>query len=250
MDSLRLLIADDEPVIRLGLRSGLAKIGGTEIVAECATGRQAIESILFEKPDIAFLDVHMPDASGLDVVERVGAEQMPLVVFVTAFDEYAVRAFDLHAVDYLLKPFTQKKLERSLARARERLGQRNQVQSAAQLQALLDPRPGEERLVVHHRGRYEFVAVDSIDWIESASNYIQLHCGAKTHLLSETLSAVEKKLDPRRFIRIHRCRIVNLTRVVAIYPGFDETYDLEIKGGLRLSSGRTFKQAVQTLIGR
>jgi two-component system LytT family response regulator len=177
---------------------------------------------------------------------------MPPVVFVTAFDEYAVKAFDLNAVDFLLKPFDQSKLERGVARLRERLASADLPKATLQLQALLDPRCRglPDRIVVRKSGRYEFVAVESIDWIESANNYVQLHCGTRTHLLSGTLAGLEKKLDPRVFVRIHRGRIVNASRVVAVYPGLDETYALEMNNGIRLSSGKQFKKTVQKLIGR
>ena len=252
MSTLRLLIADDEPVIRMGLRSGLARMEGVEVVAECSTGGTAIESILSSQPDAAFLDIQMPDCSGLDIIEQVGPKRMPIVVFVTAFDEYALKAIELNAVDYLLKPFDQNKLQRSVDRVRERLASRVQKSLAAQLQVLLDQRRDAppDRLVVRNGGRYEFVPIESVDWIEAANNYVQLHCGARTHLLTETMSRIEKKVDSRKFVRVHRCKIVNVSRIVAVHTGLDETFDIELRGGLRLSSGKQFKKAVQSLISR
>ena len=250
MSKVRLLIVDDEPVIRLGLRTGIAKIGGTEIVGECETGAEAIETILRERPDVVFLDVRLPDSTGLEVVEHIRPDRMPMVVFVTAHDTYALKAFELNAIDYLLKPFDQKRLEKTVARVRERLAEHNQAKIASQLQGLLEPKPAgrAERLVVRNGSRYEFVAVETIDWIESANNYVELHCGNKTHLLTETLGGLEQKLDPRKFLRIHRCRIVNLSRIAAVHSRFDETYEIELRGGVRLTSGRQFKKAVQSLI--
>jgi len=252
MSNLRLLIVDDEPVIRLGIRSGIAKIGGIEIVGECETGAQAIESILSGRPDVVFLDMRLPDSTGLDVVEHVGPQHMPLVVFVTAYDAYAVQAFELNAVDYLLKPFDQKRLQKTVERVRERWAARGHAKIAGQVRALLEQRPStrSRRIVVRNGGRYEFVPVETIDWIESANNYVQLHCGGKTHLLSETLGGLEQKLAPETFLRIHRCRIVNISRITAIQPAFDETYEVELRGGVRLTSGRQFKKAVQELIRR
>jgi two-component system LytT family response regulator len=252
MRSLRLLIADDEPLIRLGLRSGLIKIGGVEIVGECASGEEAIDAIRSTGPDAIFLDIQMPGCSGLDLIERVTPEHMPMVVFVTAFDEYAVKAFELNAIDYLLKPFNREKLERSVDRIRDRQEDRSHRDLASRLKAMLDQRAQKypERISVRNGNRCDFVAVNSIDWIESANNYVQLHCGERSHLLSETLTGIVKKLDSGVFVRIHRCRIVNVHRVVSISSCGDETYKIELRNGAQLTSGRQFKDAIHSLLGR
>jgi two-component system LytT family response regulator len=249
MSNLRLLIADDEPLIRLGVRHGLAGLAGIEVVGECESGEQAMQAILSQQIDLVLLDVQMPDCTGLDVVRQIGPQRMPMVIFVTAYDEYAVKAFEMNAVDYLLKPFDDERLRASIERARERHATRNQSALTQQLQTLLDTRrEWSDRFVVRNTDRYEFVAVESIEWIESADNYVQLHCGTKMHLLGETLTGVQEKLDPRKFQRIHRCRIVNVSRITAIHPMVNGTYSVELRNGTRLTTGRQYKDAIQGLI--
>jgi two-component system, LytTR family, response regulator len=249
MSNLRLLIVDDEPLIRLGVRNGLAGLAGIEIAGECESGAHAIQSILSQPIDLVLLDVQMPDCTGLDVVRQIGPQRMPMVIFVTAYDEYAVEAFEMNAVDYLLKPFDDERLRNSIERARERHATRNQSALTQQLQTLLGARrEWSDRFVVRNTDRYEFVAVESIEWIESADNYVQLHCGTKMHLLGETLTGVQEKLDPRKFQRIHRCRIVNVSRITAIHPMVNGTYSVELRNGTRLTTGRQYKDAIQGLI--
>jgi two-component system LytT family response regulator len=250
MHKLRTLIVDDEPLIRSGIRSGLSSFDDVEIVGECGSGMQAIEIVFSQRPDLVFLDVQMPDCTGLEVVRRIGPDRMPAVVFVTAYDEYAVKAFELNAVDYLLKPFDEERLHASIKRARERIASRDQAELTARLQALLDSSEQKwpERIVVRNGERFDFVSVDSIDWIESANNYVQLHCAARQHLLGETLTNIEKRLDPQKFRRIHRFRIVNLSRIIAVHPMMSGTYEMELRGGIRLTTGRQYKDAVRELI--
>jgi two-component system LytT family response regulator len=253
MNRLRLLIVDDEPLIRSGIREALTKIGDVEIAGECESGAQAIASIGDLPIDVVLLDVQMLECTGLDVVRHVGAERMPMVIFVTAYDEYAVKAFEMNAVDYLLKPFDEERLQQAIERARERGASRDRSALAAQLQSLVDAnratnRAWLDRLVVRNTDRYEFVPVESIEWIESADNYVELHCGNQTHLLSETLGGVEEKLDPRKFRRIHRRRIVNLSRITAIHPIVNGTYTVELRNGTRLATGRQYRDAIQGLI--
>jgi len=164
--------------------------------------------------------------------------------------EYAVRAFELNAVDYLLKPYDNERLHGSIKRARERIAEKRQANLSAQLQALLDSRAKKwpERIVVKDGERFDFVSVDSIDWIESANNYVEMHCGSRRHLLGESLSNLETRLNPARFLRVHRCHIVNLSRILAIHPLLSGTYELELRGGARLTTGRQYKTAIQALI--
>jgi two-component system LytT family response regulator len=252
MTTLRLLIVDDEPLIRSGLRSELANLSNIEIVGECPDGRSAITAIRAKNPDIVLLDVQLGDCTGLDVVREIGVESMPMVIFVTAYDEYALKAFELNAVDYLLKPFDEERLRKSIERASERLAAKNQAAIARQLQALLGSPSNSwpEHLTVREGERFEFVPVDSLDWIESADNYVQLHCGTKIHLMLETLVGLEKKLDPKKFVRIHRGRIVNISRIRAAHVMMNGVYELELRGGLRLATGRQFRDAIQSLLGK
>lgn len=250
MRTLRLLIVDDEPLIRLGIRQAVAGAADVEIAGECASGDEAIEAIGSAPPDLVLLDVQMPGCSGLDVVRRIGPERMPPVVFVTAFDEYAVQAFEVNAVDYLLKPFDADRLLHAIDRARTRIAAQTDETLGERLQALLDARERRpaDRLVVRSGERFEFVPLEAIDWIEAADNYVQLHCGPKQHLLSETLTNLERRLDARRFVRVHRSRMVNTSRIVAVHVLVGGTYELELRGGLRLTTGRQYRTAVQALI--
>jgi two-component system, LytTR family, response regulator len=248
MKTLRVLIVDDEPLIRREIRAVLGPQPGLEIAGECETAEQALQSILSLQPDLVLLDVRLPDATGLDILRRVGPRHMPMVIFITAHEEYAVQAFNIDAVDYLLKPFDDMRLKKSIERARERSPGGDQRLTAAAPDMRMTKPGAADRLIVKNGDRYEFVLIRSIDWIESANNYVALHCGEKTHLLGETLSNLERKLDPRTFIRIHRCRIINLSRVVALEHMLHGSYVVEMKNGVRLTSGRQFRVAIERLI--
>jgi len=252
MSLLRLLIVDDEPLVRDEIRHGLSALKEIEIADECASGKEAIAAILFQKPDLVLLDVQMHDCTGLEVVEKIGPHNMPPVIFVTAYDEYAVKAFELNAVDYLLKPFDDIRLQHSIERASERIAQQKHGLLVERLQALLETRKDKwpERIVVRDGERFDLVPVDSIEWIESANNYVQLHCGAKSYLLSESLMHLEERLDPARFIRIHRGRIINAARVLGVRARPSSTYEVELRSGMRLTTGRQYKDAVQVRLLR
>jgi two-component system LytT family response regulator len=248
--ALRVLVVDDEPLIRLGIRRVLEAVPDVVVAGECGAGPEAIAALSSGAHDLVVLDVQMPGCSGLDVVREVGPSRMPAVIFLTAFDEYAVQAFEVNAVDYVLKPFEPERLALAVARARNRIATRAESTLAARLEALLSSRrePALERLVVRDGERYELVPVDAIDWVEAANNHVQLHCGARRHLLAETLTSLERRLDPRRFVRVHRSRIVNATRVVAVHVLMGGAYELELRDGTRLTSGRQYREAVQSLI--
>jgi two-component system LytT family response regulator len=248
--SLRALIVDDEPLIRLGIRRALEALPDVDVTGECASGLEAIAAIGEVPPDLVVLDVQMPGCSGLDVVRQVGPARMPAVIFLTAYDEYAVQAFDVNAVDYLLKPFEPERLAEAVERVRARLRSRQGDTLAGRLEALLTSRRSDpaERLVVRNGERYELVPVDAVDWIEAANNHVQLHCGARRHLLAETLTSLEQRLDGRRFLRIHRSRMVNASRIVAVHVLMGGAYELELRDGTRLTSGRLYREAVQALI--
>jgi two-component system LytT family response regulator len=210
VSNLRVLIVDDEPLIRQGIHNGLSACEGIEITRECDSGLRAIETILSERPDLVLLDVQMPDCTGLDVVRDVGPQRMPAVIFVTAYDQYAVSAFELNAVDYLLKPFDDDRLRAAIGRARERISAQQEASLARQLQALLEMKESKwpDRLAFRNGEGFSLVPVDTVDWIESANNYVLLHCGPKHHIMGETLTNLENSLSPDKFLRIHRCRIV------------------------------------------
>ena len=247
---LRVLVVDDEALIRRSLVRGLETRNDVEIAGECESGEQAIAAIGDLHPDLVLLDVQMPDGTGLDVVERVGPEHMPAVVFVTAYDDYAVKAFELSAVDYLLKPFDDDRLNRSIDRAKKHILSSRAADLSTQLRSLLEAKTERwpDRLVARTGEHFDLVPVSTIDWVESANNYVQLHCGAKHFLLGETLTSLAERLNPQKFVRVHRGRIVNLSRITAVHPLFSGTYEIELVGGTRISTGRQYREQIQALL--
>lgn len=251
--SMRALIVDDEPLARTALSRLLKRDSDITIVAECGDGESAVKSIRHMKPDVVFLDVQMPEMDGFQVIETIGVEQMPATIFVTAFDRYAMRAFDASAVDYLLKPFSPDRLSRAVARARDRWQNRQDKDAAKRLFALLDNRYSSDyvrRLAVASGGRIVFVAVEEIDWIGAEDNYAQLHVGRRVHEVRETLQALMEKLDPQEFIRIHRSTIVNVRRIREVQPWFQGSHIIVLQSGEELRMSRYQKEAVDRLLGR
>ncbi len=249
---LRVWIADDEDLIRRSILRTLAARRDIIIAGESASGSETICSLATHSVDLLLLDVQMPQGSGFDVVAAVGPDRMPAVIFVTAFNEYAVRAFEVHALDYLLKPFDEDRLNRSIDRAQQQFVAKRWMSVAQQLRALLAERPERwpDRLAVRSGERFDFVPVTAIDWIESADNYVLLHCGPRRHLLLETLTALTSRLDPARFVRIQRGRAVNTAKILSIHPLPGGTYEIELEGGTRLTSGRQYRQEIMKLLGR
>ena len=250
----RILIADDEPLARERQKMLLVGQEGFEVVGECHDGPSTIDAIRRSKPDLVFLDVQMPGANGFDVVSALGEEELPLFVFVTAFDTYALKAFDVHALDYLLKPFDRERFLQALARARQQLERPSNSDLRSRLLALvrdLEPAPQRlERFVIKSGGRVFFVRADEIDWIEAAGNYVKLHVGTDTHLLRETMNAVEAQLPRETFYRIHRCHIVNIERVKELQPWFNGEYVVFLRTGARLTLSRGYREKLQDRIGR
>jgi two-component system LytT family response regulator len=240
---LRTLIVDDMPLARSRLRRHLANDPEVEVIGEAGNGNEAIEMICTLAPQLVFLDIQMPGLNGFDVLETVGPDAVPAVVFVTAYDEFALRAFEVHAIDYLLKPFDAARLEATVARVKRQLAQTENV--AAQLTSLLDGLRGGKkqvtRLAVRSRERLVFVDVDTIDSIEGAGNYVRLHTGATSHLLRDRLGNIEAKLDPEVFVRVHRSTIVNVTRIREMHPLFNGDQLLVLAGGRRITVSRTFR---------
>ena len=250
----RVVIADDEPLGRQRLRMLLADEPWLTIVEECADGPAAITAIEKLRPDLVFLDVQMPGGSGFDVIKAIGADHMPFVIFVTAFDRYALRAFDVHAIDYLLKPFDRDRFRDALARARAHLDGRVQGDLEQKLLALVnDLKPGPqpmERFVIKSAGRVFFVRASEIEWIEAAGNYVKLHVAAEEHLLRETMNGIEVKLDPDKFFRIHRSRIVNMERIQEMQPWLNGEYAVVLRTGTRLTLSRGYREKLQERLGR
>jgi two-component system LytT family response regulator len=255
MQRIRTVIADDEPLARRGIRAHLNLEKDIEIVSECRNGREAVEAIQAYSPDLVFLDVQMPERDGFGVVDAVGVERMPAVIFVTAYDRYALRAFEVHALDYLLKPFDGERFARAVQRARiqiERDGLGDLSGRLRNLLAELESRPAQNypnRLVIKSAGRISFLDVAEIDWVEAADNYVRLHAGREAHLLRETMNSLEKRLDPGQFLRVHRSRMVNIRKVKELRPLFRGEYDITLQDGTRLETGRGYRDRVQWLLG-
>jgi two-component system LytT family response regulator len=248
---LTVLIVDDEPLAREGLRILLADDPEITAVQEAKNGREAVQCVREGRPDLVFLDVQMPEMDGFSVVGEIGPEQMPAVVFVTAHDQYAIRAFEINAIDYLLKPVTGERFVQSLARAKARLSTR-EPQESRQILSLLEtiasPRRYLKRMAVQSAGKTSFIGVEDVDWIRAAENYVELHVAQARHLLLVAMNTLEKSLDPETFVRIHRSLIVNLHRVKEIQPASHGEYVLLLHSGVRLQSGRTYHERVKALI--
>ena len=248
---IRALIADDEPLIRNFLRARLEALADVRIVAECCDGTEAIHAIRAHAPDVVFLDVQMPGCDGFGVIETIGVSNMPLVVFVTAFDEYAVQAFEVHALDYLLKPFDAERVAAALERVRARLASKEDVRIAETLEKLLAvvgrDRQRPRAIPVRVADRIELVPVADVDWVEAEGNYATIHAGARALVIRETLVSLERRLDPQIFGRVHRSYIVNLSRVKQMEPLFHGEYELVLADGTRIPTGRSYTAIVQRL---
>lgn len=241
--TLRTLIVDDEPLARERVRMMLGPHEDVTIVGECSDGRQAVTAVRDLRPDLLFLDVQMPGLDGFGVLQELHDDPLPYVVFVTAHDRYAIQAFDVHALDYVLKPFSADRFGLALDRARAALGRRDgaavdQSQLQTLLASLTAGQREKQRLVVKSSGRVFFVKVDEIDWIEAEGNYVRLHMGTQSHLLRETMKGMEAVLDAERFIRIHRSTIVNADRIRELQPLFHGEHAVILHDGTRLVASR------------
>ncbi len=254
MTKIRTLVVDDEPIARERILSLLQHEADVEVIGQCADGLQAVSAIQQQSPDLVFLDVQMPGCDGFGVIQNIGADRMPTVVFVTAYDEYALRAFEVHALDYLLKPFGKDRFQETLKHARESLERRRAGDLGRRRLALVhDLKPEQQRLdrlVVKSGGRVFFLRTDEIDWIEAAGNYVRLHLGEESHLFRETMNGMETRLDTRRFVRIHRSRIVNSERIKELQPWFNGEYVVILRNGTRLTLSRGYREKLQEQLGK
>ncbi len=253
--AIKTLIIDDEPLAREKLHGFLEGAEDIEIIAECRDGREALETIEKQSPDLVFLDVQMPEMDGFEVLANLEAEYLPTVVFVTAFDQYAIKAFDVHAVDYLLKPYDRQRFTQALERARAEVERRQAGDMKSQLLALLQDVEQRgptypERLVVKSSGRVILIKVDDLDWVDAAGNYVRLHAGNESHLLRETMGRLESRLDPDRFLRIHRSTIVNIERIKELQQQFHGDYLVVLKNGQRLTLSRSYRDKIQGLLSQ
>jgi two-component system, LytTR family, response regulator len=249
MEKIRVLIVDDEPLAREGIRTRLAEEPDIDVIGECSNGRQAVTVIERDSPDLVFLDIQMPRLDGFGVLAAVGARRMPQVIFVTAYDEHALRAFEVHALDYLLKPIDGARFREALTLARHRI-RAHELQS--QLHALVENIKIEKkylaRLSIKNGGRILFLDVDEIDWIEAADNYVIVHAGRDSHILHTTMNSLENRLDPSAFLRIHRSTIINLQRVKELHPLFHGEYSIVLKDGTQLASSRSYRSKLQRVL--
>jgi two-component system LytT family response regulator len=247
-EKIRVLIADDEPLARRGLKKLLAAGTAMEIVAECEDGIQAVERINELSPDIVFLDIQMPGLDGFGVIDAVGAGEMPVTIFVTAYDLHAMRAFDVHAVDYLLKPVTAERLSIAVERAVALLEKGDRVELEKKVEALINTMrpPGGKlsRFVIRSVGKVTIVPVEEVDWIEAEGDYVNLHTPRKVHLHREKMSSLEKNLDPSVFIRIHRSTIVRIARIRELRPLVNGDHVVILHSGEQLSLSRTMREKV------
>lgn len=245
---MRVLIVDDEPLARAGIKLIL---GRDAEAMEARNGREAVAKIRDEKPDLVLLDVQMPRMDGFAVVEAVGADKMPAVIFVTAHDQYAIRAFEISAVDYLLKPVTEERFRIAFERFRDRLcaaPDESTRQMLTVLDAIANPRRYLSRLAIRSGERTIFLTMDAVEWIEAAQNYVSLHAGPATHLLHVPMNSIEASLDPERFLRIHRSYIINLQYIRQLWTVAHGQYVLELASGARLQSGRTYGEKIRRMM--
>jgi two-component system, LytTR family, response regulator len=249
---LTTLIVDDEPLAREGLRALLSKDSEVVGIREARDGNAAVAAIRASKPDLVFLDVQMPEMDGFAVVREIGPEHMPAVVFVTAHDRYAIQAFEINALDYLLKPVTEERFLKALTRAKTSLRSNLAADSNRQIIGLLEtiasPRSYPKRWAVRSADKTVFVDVEDVEWMEAAENYVELHVGGVQYLLHVTMNSLEKSLDPEIFLRIHRSIIVNLRRIKHVQSAAHGEYLITLRDGARLQSGRTYSERVRALI--
>jgi two-component system LytT family response regulator len=241
---VRTLIVDDEPLARQRLRTLLRRDGDVEIVGECGNGREALAAISAERPELVFLDIQMPELDGFGLLSAVEPAMLPVVVLVTAYDQYTLQAFEAHALDYLLKPFPRQRFEAALARAKaqvrlERTAGGAAARLAGVIEAIVRERERPTRLVVKNAGRISFVKVDEVTWIEAEENYVRIHAGAASYLVHRTLKDVAAELDGERFVRIHRSAIVNVDCIRELQPMFHGDYTVVLRDGTRLTATRS-----------
>jgi len=250
MRTITAIVADDEPPARQYLRLLLSEFPEVRVIRECADGRDTLSAIDLLRPELVFLDVQMPELDGFAVLENVEPMALPAVIFVTAYDAFALRAFEVHALDYLLKPFTRARFQAAMAHTLERLAQPKQDRKDSRMAALLAElrlNRREGRVAITTSEGVYFVPAAEIDWIEAAGNYAKLHTGTQTHQLRETLKMLEAKLDPTTFVRVHRSAIVNLGSIQRLEPWFHGEYAVRMRDGTRLMCSRKYSPSLRAL---
>ena len=252
MEKIRALIVDDEPLARDGVRLHLEEHDDVEVIGECGSGEAAVVAIENDAPDLVFLDVQMPGLDGFGVIEAIAADRLPAIVFVTAYDQFALRAFETHALAYLLKPFETERFNRALDRVRTQLRAKTKEIVDEKLRDLVASLSGKERylerLVARTSGRILILRVEDVDWIEAAANYVRVHIGPKQYLVRETMTHLEARLNPDRFLRIHRSIIVRKDRIKELEPLFQGDYSIILVDGTRLTSSRGYRERIQSFL--
>ena len=253
---VRAIIVDDEPPARGHLRALLAERPGIEVVGEAGNGRDAIALIAREHPDLVLLDIQMPETDGFGVVEAIGADRMPVTIFVSAYDEYALRAFEAHALDYVMKPVDRERFQRAVDRAVAVITNAGAGLSGARatlarlLRQVAAERPAADRLAIKENGRVIFVRVADIDWIETDGDHVRIHAGPHVYVHRATLTRMEERMPSGRFLRIHRSTLVNVDRIREMQPWFQGDYVLILNDGTKLTTGRTYREAVRNFLVR
>lgn len=250
----RILVVDDEALARERACQLLKSDPDIEIIGQCADGQTAVDTILRDKPDLVLLDVQMPELDGFAVVEAIGPEKMPAVIFVTAHEQFALKAFDVHAIDYLLKPYDRERFQTAIQRAKDQLARSKSGELQTRMNALIgelktQPKTAN-RLVVKADGRVLLLKAEDVDWVEAADNYIVLHVGTDTHMLRETMNSIEGRLPSGKFVRINRSTIVNLDRVKELQPLFHGEYVVILRNGAKLTLSRGYREKLDVLLGR
>jgi len=252
MDSIRTVVVDDEKPARVRLTELLQREQDIELVATASDGREALDLLRTLKPDLLFLDVQMPQLDGFGVLQQLGPDELPVTILVTAYDKYAIQAFDAHAIDYLLKPYSDQRFDNAIRRARKYLAsadarsRADELTAAAEERRSVDVRSGYlERVVLKSNGAITFLDVDEVDWIEAAGVYVYLHAGPKNHLYRSSVTQLLQRLDPRRFVRIHRSAAVNASRIRALQPLSHGDFTLFLKNGTELTLSRAYRSQVE-----
>jgi two-component system LytT family response regulator len=255
---IRTIVADDEHLARKKLRVLLDSEPGVQVVAECQDGLQTVSAVQTHRPDLLLIDIRMPDMDGFEVLKQIASDEMPVVVFTTAYDQFAIRAFEAHALDYLLKPFDGERLHHAVERARAELLKVHDRDLTGRILDLLaknmepkiESKPVDDRMVIRAGGKVVFLDVKEIDWIEAAANYVKLNVGKDSYLLREGIGSISERLDPDRFVRIHRSVIVNVRKIKELQPCESGEYIAVLRNGKELSCSRGYRTQLQRLIGR
>jgi two-component system, LytTR family, response regulator len=249
---IRTLIIDDEPLPRERIRTLLAEHRDIEVIKECRDGQEAVNTILAERPDLVFLDIQMPELDGFEVIKAISPIYLPAIIFVTAFDAHAIRAFEVNAIDYLLKPINAARFGKAVLRAIERLNQSTETVPGRKLLEFIKQLRTEHqyttRFVVRSGSKLSFVRSCDVDWIDAADNYVRLHVLGREHLVRDTLKSVETQLNPDVFIRVHRSVIINLDRVESVEPYTHGEYVVTMKDGVKLTTSRSYSERLRTLL--